>query len=75
MDGIYFVTRYIPFWAIPTIIICLEFAYIYWLKSRKKIVFIFMSSASFSFLSLVFYYMSGGPEKSVQIIMRFIRSF
>ena len=75
MDVIYFLTRYIPFWAIPTMIIAGEFAYIYWLKSRKSIVFALVGLGGFSFLSIIFYYVAGGPERSVQALISFMRSF
>lgn len=73
MDSIYFLIRYTPFWAIPTIIIAGEFSYIYWLKSRKTVVAFFLGLALISFCSIVFYYWNGGPEKSVQVFIKFMR--
>lgn len=73
MDSIYFLVRYIPFWAIPVILIAGEFAYIYWLKSRKMVVVFFLGMAFFSFCSIIFYYWNGGPEKSVQTVIKLIR--
>ena len=73
MDSIYFIIRYTPFWAIPIILIAGEFAYIYWLKSRKTVVVFFLGMAFISFAAIVFYYWNGGPEKSVQTVIQFLR--
>lgn len=66
MDVVYFLLRYTPFWAVPTMLIGAEFAYIYWLKSRKKIVAFFIMISFFSFIMVLYYIFLGGPEKTVQ---------
>ena len=37
MDVLYFILRYTPFWAVPLMLICLQYGYIYWLKSIRKV--------------------------------------
>lgn len=32
---VYFFIRHTPFWAIPALIIGLEFAYVFWLRKKK----------------------------------------
>ena len=70
MSSIYFLIRYTPFWAIPTILIGLEFSYVYWLRSRKKEVAGLMVATFISLSMIIFYYWAGGPEKSVQFVIR-----
>lgn len=69
MDTFYFIIKYTPFWAIPLFIISGEFAYIYWLKSIKKVSIFFILLAFISVCFIVHYYVAGGPDRSVQFFM------
>jgi hypothetical protein len=75
MDEIYFLVRYTPFWSIPIFIIFGEFAYIFWIRKKKKFVFAFGLIALFALFSSIMYYMSGGPEKSVQKVIDLVWYF
>ena len=65
MDIVHFFMRYTPFWAVPLFMVAGEFAYVYWLKSYRKVAVISACLATFSFFSIGFYYWAGGPEKVV----------
>ncbi|MEC7275621.1 MAG: hypothetical protein VXV96_04805 [Bdellovibrionota bacterium] len=65
-DTLYFLFRYIPFWSIPCIIICMQFGYIYWIKEVRWVSYVFFSSAFVNFLFLVYYIIAGSPERSAQ---------
>ncbi len=69
MDYIYFLVRYIPFWAVPLLFISLEFAHRYWRKERRKVARTFAMLAIFSGCMIVAYYVGGGPEKTVKFII------
>ncbi len=75
MDEIYFLIRYTPFWSIPVFIISAEFTYLLWLRKKKKWVLMFSIFAILSFICTVFYYINGGPEKSVQKMMNLVWFF
>lgn len=70
MDEIYFLARYAPFWAVPLLLIAGEFAYVAWIRKKKKWVFFCVTLCVIGAASLVFYYWAGGPEKTVQYIMK-----
>jgi hypothetical protein len=72
MDIIYFLARYTPFWAVPVMMISLEFSYLFWLRKKKKQMLLFVALFSISFISSVLYYIAGGPEKSVQALMKIV---
>ena len=75
MDVVYFLTRYIPFWAVPVFLIGGEFAYLFWVRKKQKWAAFCFALSSVSALSLVFYFWVGGPEKSVQYVMKIIRFY
>ena len=75
MAEIYFIVRYTPFWAIPLLMISMEFAYLFWVRKKKKLIAFCMTLATLSFSSLVFYYYIGGPEKSVRFLMEVVRYY
>jgi len=64
MNTLQFLIRHTPFWAIPLIFLSVEFAYIYWLRERKRVARTFIALGVFCLACLVFYYMAGGPEKA-----------
>jgi len=71
MDIIYFIIRYIPFWAIPLLMISLQFSYTYWLKNIKRITYLFVGSGGFAFFCIVYYYWAGGPVLAVSKLQHF----
>ena len=75
MDEVYFLVRYTPFWSIPLLLGSLEFAYIFWLRKKKKFIAGCLIIAFISFLVTVYYYWAGGPEKSVKYLAKFIRYY
>ena len=70
MNHIYFLVRYIPFWAVPLLIISGEFAYVSWLRGLKRSFFFFMSLVLFCSALLLYYYWSGGPRGAVENLMK-----
>ena len=75
MDEIYFLVRYTPFWAVPLLLIGAEFAYLFWIRKKKKWVFFCLIVAILSCLALLYYYWAGGPERSVKLLMKAIRFY
>jgi hypothetical protein len=74
MDMIIFMLRYVPFWAVPLALISGEFAYIFWLKSMKRISSFFVVIFVFSVIFIGYYYYAGSPENSARIFLKFIYS-
>lgn len=72
MDEIYFLIRFTPFWSIPILLLGVEFSYLFWLRKKKKAVFLCLALSFFCLISTVGYYLLGGPEKSVKAAMEFI---
>ena len=70
MDIIYFLTRYTPFWSIPMLFIAAEFAYLFWIRKKKKSMLFCVVIIMISIVLSALYYYAGGPEKSVQAVMR-----
>lgn len=68
MELIIFIVKYIPFWAVPLGMISAQFAYIYWLKSSRKLSYLFVIGTSLSFFLNVFYFWIGGPQKAVEFL-------
>ena len=75
MDIIYFILRYIPFWAVPLAFIGGEFAYVFWLKSYKQVSMMFASLFGISILFIIYYYWAPGPDGSVQEFIKMIEFF
>ncbi|HAZ11899.1 MAG: hypothetical protein A2X86_07390 [Bdellovibrionales bacterium GWA2_49_15] len=72
MDILVFILRYTPFWAIPMMLICAQFAYIFWLKSIRPVAYAMTSMGLFCLLLVVFYYWVGGPEKVGPFIQKLL---
>jgi hypothetical protein len=70
MQEIYFLARHTPFWAIPLMVLGLEFAYLFWLRKKKKIAYLCLMIALVGVFATGFYVWAGGPEKSVKIIKK-----
>ena len=75
LDIIFFVVKYIPFWSVPTIMIGLQFGYIYWLKDVYYLAYLFYGVAAVSVLSIIYYIYAGSPERAVSILDTMIRNF
>ncbi len=71
METFHFFLKHTPFWAIPVILIGGEFAYIYWLRDRRKAAQVFLALCVICFGFLVYYYISGGPKGSVMSFIEF----
>lgn len=69
MDFVYYLIKYIPFWAVPIWLICIEFAYIFWLKSIRRVSFIFIGIGGCMPFFIGFYYYAGGPDGAVKLFM------
>jgi len=75
MNEIYFLVRYTPFWAVPVLLIGLEFTYLFWLRKKRKAVYICLIISFVSIIALVYYYWAGGPEESVKLLMKAARYY
>lgn len=75
MDEIYFLVRYTPFWSIPGLLIGGEFAYLFWIRKKKKWLTVCSVVAIFCLLATLGYYIAGGPEKSVKKLMDIVWFF
>ena len=67
-DAVYFIVRYIPFWAIPTLLICGQFAYIYWLKEVRWVSIVLIVCCVIALISLVYYMFAGSPHDAAALI-------
>ena len=72
-DVIYFLLRFIPFWAIPVMLISMQFCYIYWLKEVRWIAFILGAVVLICLLLIIYYFYAGSPDNSAQYFQEFIR--
>lgn len=75
MDEVYFVVRFTPFWSIPLMLLGMEFAYLFWLRKKKKLIAICSFIAVFSLLSTVYYYWAGGPVGAVKKLSKIVRFY
>lgn len=75
MVEFYFIVRHIPWWSVPFIIVGLEFAYLNWLKKKKKTAYCFILIAFVGLISISFYVWAGGPDKSVRFFKKMHRDF
>lgn len=73
MQELYFLARHAPFWGVPLMVLGSEFAYMFWLKKKKKSAMAFLFLAMIGFMSTTFYIWSGGPEKAVKNIKKIHR--
>ena len=72
MDKVYFLVRYIPFWAIPIFLMSLEFFYVAWMRKKKKWMFFCAMLSLLSLWLTTFYYWVGGPERAVHFLMNYM---
>jgi hypothetical protein len=75
MNEIYFLARHTPFWAVPLIILGGEFAYLFWLKKKKKSASLSLMFAVMGLMCVLFYIWAGGPERSVKFIKKMHREY
>lgn len=75
MDALFFLLRYTPWWSIPIILICMQFAYIYWLKDLWTYAYILWAAAFLCFLVLVYYVYAGSPDNAARYFDDFVRNF
>ena len=68
MDIVYFLIRFTPFWSIPGFLIGGEYAYLFWVRKKKRRMVAFLIFALCCGAMTVFYWVAGGPEKSVRLV-------
>ena len=71
IEIIHFALKYTPFWAIPLLMICIQFAYIYWSKKYRFTSKSFITIGVLSFFSIIYYIWAGGGEPAVQYFLDF----
>lgn len=74
MTNFYTLIRHTPFWAVPMLVICIEFAYVFWLRKKKTNLKICLVFAFISIIALSWYYYAGGPDKAVRKFIKWQRS-
>ena len=72
MHYLFFLVRYIPFWAIPLLIIVGEVAYIYWLREAKRVCYGLLTICLFCIMAVGYYYWAGGPDRSVWLLQQWM---
>ncbi len=71
IDHFYFLVRHTPFWAVPVLVISLEFGLVFFVKNRKNAAKVFWGIAFFAFSAMVYYFVAGGPERSVKYLLKY----
>lgn len=61
-DIILFAAKYIPFWAVPSGLISIHFAYTFWLKDYRDIAYFWLVITLFCLTAVVLYFVLGGPD-------------
>jgi hypothetical protein len=74
MDTLFFIIKYIPFWAVPMCIIFFPTGYIFWTKDARAISSVLFIIGLFCIAFIVFWIWAGGPDKAVQIFDIIINS-
>jgi hypothetical protein len=67
--------RYTPFWAIPLMMMSMQFGYMYWIKEVRWISYVLYSCAGVCGLFLAYYIYAGSPDNSARIFDDAIRAF
>lgn len=73
MIEIYFLLRHTPFWAVPLMVMGGEFAYLFWLKKKKRSAIASLLIAFIGLGAVSFYVWAGGPDQSVKIVKKLHR--
>ena len=72
VDVLHFTLRYIPWWAVPALLISFQFANIYFAKEMRKLAWFFTFNCILSVAALAWYIYAGSPDRSVQLFQQFI---
>lgn len=72
LDSFLFVLRYIPFWAIPGLMIAIQFGYMYWLKDVPRAAYVCGGIAGVCGLFIIYYLWAGTPDNSAQYFLNFL---
>lgn len=75
IEFIIFFIRYIPFWCVPVILICMPFAYIFWLKDVRLLSYCFTFISFIALFLIVFWVWAGGPDLAVQFFFEGVRNY
>jgi hypothetical protein len=75
MQEIYFLARHTPFWGVALLVIGAEFAYMFWLKKKKRKALVFLFLSFIGLASCSVYFWAGGPEKTVKLIKKIHRYY
>lgn len=75
MDIFYFMIRHTPFWAVPMVMICAQFARTYWTREFRRTGASFALASFISLLFIVFYFGAGGPEKAPVKLQEIIQAW
>jgi hypothetical protein len=70
LNEMVFLIRHTPFWAIPMLVVSIEFAYLNWLKKKKMYSQVCGLFGAVALCFIVYYYWAGGPERAVRKFMR-----
>ncbi|GAB4021357.1 MAG: hypothetical protein Fur0010_24370 [Bdellovibrio sp.] len=71
LDSFLFLLRYIPFWAIPVMMISIQFGYMYWLKEVPRAAYVCVVVAAICSLFIIYYLWAGTPDNSAQYFLKF----
>jgi len=74
MDALFFIVKYIPFWAVAIIFIAGPFGYLFWIKDIPKLVYLCLFLCFVSFVSVIYWIWAGGPQKSVDFLIQTMQS-
>ncbi len=74
-DILIFIFKYTPFWSVPSMIIGMNFGYLYWLKSLKRASVLMFTIAAFSFILTIIYFWTGGSTNAGPTMIRFLDNF
>ena len=69
MEFLHFILKYIPFWSVPTCIICLQFTLIYRERDCFKTYIAFIIVGFISLLFTIYYIWAGGGDMAVKHFM------
>jgi phosphoglycerol transferase MdoB-like AlkP superfamily enzyme len=61
-DVLFFLLRYTPWWAVPLLIMSIQFSYIYWLKDYRSISIFLGVFAFFCFIMIIVFALLGGTR-------------
>lgn len=74
LDFALYLLKYIPFWAVPVLILSLQFGYIFYVKEIKKVYIPCFSLAVISSFLILYYLYAGSPVRSPGYFYQFIQN-